>query len=131
MEALALVTVVALAQAMFFQGRVARARNAFNVPGPATSGHPMWERYNRVHLNTIENLVVFLPLLWVCGLFLSVLVAGVLGLAFIVARAIYSWGYLSEPPSRRAAGAWLTSSVLALLALGSLVGVALRMTGSS
>jgi glutathione S-transferase len=89
----------------------------------------MWERYNRVHLNTIENLVVFLPLLWVCGVFLNVLVAGLLGLVFIVARAIYSRGYVREP-SKRAAGAWLTTVVQALLALGSLVGIGLRITGS-
>ena len=127
MEVLALVTVVALAQVMFFQGRVARARNTFNVQGPATSGHPMWERYNRVHLNTIENVVVFLPLIWVCGLFFNVFVAGVLGVLFIAARAIYARGYLSEPPSRRAAGAWLTSLVLALLVLGSVVGIGLRL----
>ena len=38
MEVLALVTVVALAQVMVFQGRVARARNTFEVQGPATSG---------------------------------------------------------------------------------------------
>ena len=131
MEALALVTVVALAQVMLFQGRVARARNTFDVQGPATSGHPMWERYNRVHLNTIENLVVFLPLLWVCGLFFNVVAAGVLGALFIAARVVYARGYLSEPPSRRAAGAWLTSLVLALLVLGSLVGIGMRLARSS
>jgi glutathione S-transferase len=130
MEALALVTVIAMAQVMVFQGRVARARNTFSVQGPATSGHPMWERYNRIHLNTIENLVVFLPLLWVCGFFFNALAAAALGAAFIVARVIYARGYLSEPPSRRAAGAWLTSLVLAFLALGSLVGIGLRWSGS-
>jgi glutathione S-transferase len=130
-ETLALVTVIALAQVMVFQGRVARARNRFDVPGPAVSGHPMWERYNRVHLNTIENLVIFLPLLWICGLLFNAVAAGVLGVVFVAARAIYARGYLSEPPSRRAAGAWLTSLVLALLALGSLVGIGLRLTGSS
>jgi glutathione S-transferase len=130
MEALALVTVIALAQVMVFQGRVARARNMFNVQGPATSGHPMWERHNRIHMNTIENLVVFLPLLWVCGFFLNAFAAAALGVVFIVGRVIYARGYLSEPPSRRAAGAWLTSLVLAFLALGSLVGIGLRWFGS-
>ena len=72
MEPVALITVVALLQVMAFQGRVARARNDFNVLGPATSGHPMWERFIRVHLNTVEILVVFIPLLWICGYFLNV-----------------------------------------------------------
>jgi len=131
MEALALVTVIALAQVTVFQGHVARARNTFNVQGPATSGHPMWERYNRIHMNTIENLIVFLPLLWICGYFLNALAAALLGVVFIVARVIYARGYLSEPPSRRAVGAWLTSGVLALLALGALIGISLRWAGSS
>jgi glutathione S-transferase len=131
MEALALVTVISLAQVMVLQGRVARARNLFNVQGPATSGHPIWERHNRIHRNTIENLVVFLPLLWICGLFLDAFAAAALGVVFIVGRLIYARGYLSEPPSRRAAGAWLTSLALAFLALGSLVGIGLRWFGSS
>jgi glutathione S-transferase len=90
MELVALVAIIALIQVMAFQWRVGKGRNTFNVPGPATSGHPTWERYNRVHLNTIENLVVFLPLLWLCGYFLNTWVAASLGALFVVARGLYS-----------------------------------------
>jgi len=64
MSLVALVAVVALIQVLAFQWRVGMGRNKFNVPGPATTGPETWERYNRVHLNTVENLVVLLPLLW-------------------------------------------------------------------
>jgi hypothetical protein len=67
--------------------------------------------------------VIFLPLLWVCGILFNAIAAAGLGAVFIAARAIYARGYSSEPPSRRAAGAWLTSLVVAALALGSLVGI--------
>ena len=126
MEPVAFITVIALMQVMVFQGRVARARNEFNVLGPATSGHPVWERYNRVHLNTVENLVAFIPLLWICGFFLNAWLAALLGALFVVARGIYSRAYIAEP-SRRAAGSWLTFAALALLALGSLIGIGLRV----
>jgi glutathione S-transferase len=130
MEPVAFITVIALLQVMGFQGRVARARNEFNVPGPATSGHPVWERYNRVHLNTVENLVVFVPLVWVCGFFLNAWVAAVLGALFVVARAVYSRAYVSEP-TKRAVGSWLTFIALVLLALGSLAGIGLRVYENS
>jgi glutathione S-transferase len=61
----AFVVVVALLQVLAFQWRVGKGRNTFNAPGPTTTGPETWERYNRVHLNTVENLVVLLPLLWI------------------------------------------------------------------
>ena len=32
------------------------------MPAPATSGHPAWERLNRAHQNSLEQLVLFIPL---------------------------------------------------------------------
>lgn len=122
MELVALVSILALLQVMRFQWRVGRGRNTFNIPGPATSGHPIWERYNRVHLNTVENLIVFLPFLWLFAYYASPRVAALLGLSFIVARSVYARAYVKEPASR-GTGAWLTGIVLFLLAVGSLLGV--------
>ena len=129
MQAVGFVTVLALVQVMAFQWRVGMARNEFQIPGPATSGHPTWERYNRVHLNTIENLVVFLPLLWLCGHLLSPWVATPLGVLFVVARGIYSRAYVADPETR-GKGAWLTSIVLMLLVAGSVAGLVLALARS-
>ena len=38
----------------------ARARH-YKVPAPATTGHEVFERYFRVQMNTLEQLVIFVP----------------------------------------------------------------------
>jgi glutathione S-transferase len=121
-RAIELVTVLAVIEAWLFGFQVGRARQRFEVPAPATTGHPVFERYNRVHQNTLEQLIVFLPLIWVFALYVNVRGATVLGFLFIIARAIYAVGYVKDP-GRRVAGATLTFLVLAVLAVGSVTGV--------
>jgi len=125
MEFVALVTIVALIQVMAFQWRVGKGRNRYNVPGPATTGPETWERYNRVHLNTVENLVMLLPLMWICACFLHPWVAAGLGLLFVLARGWYSRLYVADPGTRGSA-AWVTGICLYLLVAASAVGIALR-----
>ena len=48
-----------------------RMRHRFDVKAPAVSGPPEFERALRVQQNTLEQLVWFLPALWLFVLFLS------------------------------------------------------------
>ena len=41
---------------------VGAGRETYGVPAPAISGHPDWERLNRAHQNSLEQLVLFMPL---------------------------------------------------------------------
>ena len=70
MKYTALITVLAVLITFFFSARVGKFRGQ-GVPAPATTGTPEFERAFRVHYNTIEQLVLFIPLLW--------LATGVLG----------------------------------------------------
>ena len=58
------VIVLALLQFLLFGIAVGRARARYGVRVPATSGHEIFERYFRVHANTLEQLIVFLPAIW-------------------------------------------------------------------
>ena len=60
MEYVALVIVAALLQYFYFGILVGNARGKFNVAAPAITGHPVFERYYRVHQNTLEMLVIFI-----------------------------------------------------------------------
>ena len=60
----ALVTVAAVVLTFVLSLRVGAMRQKHGVKAPATTGHPEFERANRVHQNTVEQLVLFLPLLW-------------------------------------------------------------------
>src|SRR5437879_11480806 len=56
-----LVIGLALAEFFFFMWAVARARVRFGVAAPATAGHEVFERYFRMQMNTLEQLIVFVP----------------------------------------------------------------------
>ena len=126
MEILAIVTVLALVEYVVIFVLVGRARARYGIKAPATTGHEIFERYFRVQQNTLEQLVVFLPALWIFGWSLSYAGAAALGLLFIAGRAVYLRGYVAAP-ERRSLGFLLTSLANLTLLLGGLVGAVLRM----
>ena len=71
-----------------------RSTRWYNIAAPAVSGNEMFERVFRVHMNTQEQLVVFLPALWIFAGYISPLWAAGLGAVFIVGRAIYASSYV-------------------------------------
>lgn len=74
---------------------------------------------NRIHLNTIEMSVAFLPLLWVAALYSVTILAVALGWVWILARIGYAYAYTKKPASRAA------FFVLNLLCVVGLMGVTL------
>jgi glutathione S-transferase len=100
MPYLAIVTVIALLEFFYFGIMVGRARTRYNVPAPFTTGNEEFERYFRVHMNTLEQLIVFLPLAWVFGYYVSEIWAAALGAVFVIGRALYYVGYIKDPKKR-------------------------------
>ncbi|HEY7641397.1 MAG TPA: MAPEG family protein [Steroidobacteraceae bacterium] len=120
MQYVAIVTAVALLQFFWFGWQVGVARTRYNIPAPAISGNDVFERTFRVQMNTQEQLLVFLPSLWIFASFISPLWAAVLGAIFIVGRAVYAVTYVKDPKSR-SIGFALTAIPNLLLLLGILI----------
>lgn len=118
-QLVSLIVVLTAVQLMVFSFLVGRGRVKYDVPAPAMSGHPTWERLNRVHQNSIEQAVVFIPLLLAFALSFGQREAVWLGAIYLLARTLYAVGYVRDPKSR-ALGAVLTFVVQALLALGAI-----------
>ena len=76
------------------------ARAKHGVAAPATTGHEVFERHFRVQMNTLEQLAIYLPSLWMFALYWNQLVAAGLGLVWIVGRVIYMQAYVAEPKGR-------------------------------
>lgn len=119
MHYVAIVTVIALLQFQLYGYWVGAARARCGVAAPATSGHPEFERYFRVHANTLEQLVAFLPAMWIFAWLGSPQWAAALGLVFVIGRVIYFRAYIRDPKSR-SLGFALTSVPGALLMIGIL-----------
>jgi len=126
MEVLAFVTILALAQFIYFSIQVGSLRGRKTISAPAISGDPEFERMFRVQQNTMEQLVVFLPALWMYGHLVKPLWAAGFGLVFIIGRFIYRAEYLKDPGSR-SPGFMLTFLPTAIMLVWSLVVIVRRL----
>ena len=122
MNYVALVILLAILEYMVLGFLVARARGQYGIKAPAISGHPVFDRTFRVQQNTLEGLVIFLPGLWLFGMYMNPTWAAVLGALGIVGRALYAAGYI-RAAEKRGPGAGICGIVNVVLVIGSLVGV--------
>ena len=122
MELVYLTILLALLEYMLM-GALGRARGKYGIRAPAMTGHPDFERANRVHVNTLENLIIFIPAVWLFARYVSVPWAAGLGFLFVAARAAYAVGYL-RAADKRGIGAGITGVVETVLVVGAVVGVA-------
>lgn len=112
---------LALAEFLFFGYSVGRARVRYNVPAPATTGNEIFERYFRVQMNTLEQLVLFIPSILMFGHYVSPFIAAGLGVIFILGRLVYLRTYVRDP-SKREVGFVLSVLPTVILLFGALVG---------
>jgi uncharacterized MAPEG superfamily protein len=126
MEPVAVVIALALFQYVVFAMLVGWARGKYGVKAPAVTGHEIFERYFRVHQNTLELLVAFVPAIWLFGMYVDPTWAALLGLVYLVARVLYLRGYVANPAKREVGFALSVLPVFVLLA-GALWGAGRRL----
>ena len=117
-----LVTALALLLYLILTVNVARTRGRLGIEPPATSGDPAFERIYRVHQNTLEQLAVFVPALWLYALFLSPTWASAIGGVWLLGRIVYAWGYYTEA-KRRIPGMVITMLANLALVVGTLISI--------
>ena len=100
MEYVALVTILLISQYTIFIMLVGAARGKSGIKAPAVTGDENFERAYRVQMNTLEQLVIALPAMWVAGWYFDAMVAALLGLAFFIGRVIYRAAYVRAPEKR-------------------------------
>ena len=126
MDKIAIVTGLLLLQYFVFMMLVGMARGKSGIQAPAISGDPVFERTLRVQQNTLEQLLIVLPSMWIFATYLSESVAAGLGLAFFVGRVLYYRGYVAEP-GKRGIGFGVGFVATIALLLGSLGGAVMAI----
>ena len=96
----ALITALATVLLFFSGALVGRARGKYGVKAPATTGHPDFERAFRAQMNTLEQLAIFLPVLWLATVYGNERQAMWAGYAWLVGRLWYILGYVSSEKRR-------------------------------
>lgn len=100
MEYVMIVACLLLIQYFVFGALVGKARGTYSVPAPATTGDPIFERYVRVHGNTMEQLILFLPSMFMFAYLANPLYAAGAGVVFFIGRILYFMGYVADPSTR-------------------------------
>jgi uncharacterized membrane protein YecN with MAPEG domain len=120
-----IVAVLAIVQFIFFGLLVGHARGKYGIHAPATSGHEMFDRAFRVHMNTLEQLVCFLPALLIAGMYWNNAIIAGIGAVYLIGRFLYRGLYMADP-KKRSPGFALTALPTFVLLIAALVGAVMR-----
>ncbi|MGY8985108.1 MAG: MAPEG family protein [Sphingomonadales bacterium] len=107
-----LATLAAVILLFYFMMRVGGLRGKTGVNAPSCTGDETFERAFRVHMNSLEQFVIFLPMLWLGSQVVGDFYAGVAGGIWVIGRIVYSQAYMKDPKSK-AMGSYLTVIPLA------------------
>jgi glutathione S-transferase len=121
-----LVTSLALVVYLVITLNVGRARFKHKVQPPIMTGAPEFERVLRVQQNTLEQLVLFLPALWLFAIYVSPVWGSGIGVLWIVGRIAYAWGYY-QAAEKRGPGFGISFLAVVTLLLGGLIGIMLTL----
>jgi uncharacterized membrane protein YecN with MAPEG domain len=116
-----LVTIAALVTYYAFGIKVGLTRAKCGIAPPKMTGAPELEQAIRVHENTLENLVLFIPILWLFSYYVSPTWGAGLGVVWIVGRILYAVGYY-QAPEKRGPGFGISSLSAIALLIGALIG---------
>ena len=115
-----IVVALALLQFVVFGFAVGWARGKYKIAAPATTGNEVFERYFRAQMNSLEQLVVFVPAVLLFAQLRDTTWAAGLGAVYLVGRTLYFVAYTRNPKSR-SLGFMLSQLPSTILVIGVLV----------
>jgi uncharacterized MAPEG superfamily protein len=118
-----IVAALAVLQFFVFCFLVGRARARYGVKAPAIVGNEQFERVFRVQMNTLEQLICFLPALFLAAVYWPPSIIAAIGCVYLVGRLIYRRTYITDP-TKRGLGFLLTALPTLVLLLAALAGAA-------
>jgi glutathione S-transferase len=116
----------ALLEYLWIGFAVGKAREKYAVKAPATTGNEIFERTFRVQMNTLEQLIIFIPSILLFAHYFEPRIAAAIGALFVIGRAVYFRSYVRDPGSR-SLGFGLSFTPMVILLAGAVIGAALAL----
>ncbi len=120
-----IIALLAIVQFIYFSILVGKARGQYGIKAPAMTGNEHFERAVRVQMNTLEQLVCFVPALLLAAVYWSPVYVAATGVVYLVGRTLYQRAYVADP-AKRGLGFLLTFLPTTLLVFAGLVGAVMR-----
>lgn len=116
------VTLVALMMYFWIIFNVGRARGKHHVHAPSVDGPPEFLRALRVQINTVEQLIFFIPALWLCAYWWDDKMAALGGVVWVAGRVMYAAGYYRDA-AKRSIGFMVSTVASLALVVGAVYGL--------
>lgn len=116
------VTLAVLVMYIWIIFKVANARGKHQIHAPFVDGPPEFLRALRVQANTVEQLVFFIPALWLCAYWWNDKMAAAGGVVWLIGRVMYAIGYYREA-AKRSTGFMVATLAAFALVFGTVYGL--------
>ncbi len=100
--------------------RAGMARVKFDIRAPSHDGPEEYVRHVRVHHNTLEHLILFLPGLWLFSFAVDPIWATIIGILWPIGRIRYALSYYKDA-EKRGPGLYLSMPPIYIYVLGSFI----------
>ena len=100
--------------------RAGMARGKFDIKAPSHDGPEEYVRHVRVHHNTLEHLILFLPGLWLFSFAVDPVWATIIGILWPIGRIQYALSYYKDA-EKRGPGLYLSMPPIYIYVLGSFI----------
>jgi glutathione S-transferase len=136
--ATAIVTILAILVYFWTLMSVGAMRAKHKVNAPTMTGPLEFECAVRVQANTLEQLPIFLPLLWLATLYFSPAFSmpylswlpPVLGVIWVIGRIVYKSGYMAAP-EKRSTGFMTAGLAVVGLLICSIIGIIMQLSATA
>ena len=115
-----ILSIIALLVYYFTLLRAGMARGKFDIKAPSHDGPEEYVRHVRVHHNTLEHLILFLPGLWLFSFAVDPVWATIIGILWPIGRIRYALSYYKDA-EKRGPGLYLSMPPIYIYVLGSFI----------
>ena len=104
------------------------SRGKGDLKPPAMTGDAKYELANRIHMNSLETLVLLLPFVWLTSIYFGDVWGAFACVIWIIGRVMYRQAMLTDP-SKRAPGMMITIAPIFVMGIALIGASVMTLVG--